>query len=84
MAGITCIDQPTTINGLRRLQTLYVLDLIDISHLALTGPQKESYPLPVDLLPRDFKNRNRESRQRSEEPSTIILEVGGLESLQDP
>ncbi len=53
-------------------------------HLALTRPQKESYPLPVNLLPRDFDNRNRESPQRSEEPSTITLEVAGLESLQDP
>ena len=53
-------------------------------HLVLTRPQKESYPLPVNLLPRDVNNRNRESPQRSEEPSTMTLEVAGLESLQDP
>ncbi len=52
-------------------------------HLALTQPQKESYPLPVNLLPRDFDNRNHKSQQRSKEPSTMTLKVTGLESLQD-
>ena len=51
-------------------------------HLVLTQLQKESYPLPVNLFPRDFDKYNRESPQKVEEPLTT-LEMAGLESLQD-
>jgi hypothetical protein len=37
----------------------------------------------MNLLPRDFDNRNRESPQNSEELSKKPLELVGLESMQD-
>ncbi|CAF9940733.1 hypothetical protein IMSHALPRED_002144 [Imshaugia aleurites] len=45
---------------------------------------KESYPLPVNLLPRDFDKHNPESRQKLEQPLTATLEMAKFESSQDP
>ncbi len=52
-------------------------------HLALTRPQKESYPLPVSLLPRDFDNRNRESPQKSKVEDASTKMFGSAENSED-
>ena len=51
--------------------------------LALTWTKNESYPLPVNLLPRDYIQVIRDSPRKSEEESQDVSEPVGLGPTDD-